>query len=140
MLTSWGAKFKLIFVWPIENRTQRRNKVIVFLFFVVSSVKTCFFSPLVLESVVTLLQSLCEEPIHYLLLCLGETAVHMACAPCVFWCWCVLVGGSCSFVSNAHAAPLCVPACESHCGCGCGMDGWTHANICSLLFTACSIF
>lgn len=82
MLTSWRAKFKLIFVWPIGDRTQRRNKVIVFLFFFCFFSETCFFS-VVLKSVVTLFQSLCEEPIHYLLLCLGETAVHMVCAPCV---------------------------------------------------------
>lgn len=99
--------------------------------------KHIFF--LVFESVVTLLQSLFEDPIHYLLRCLLETAVHMA---RVFGCLSALVAGSCSYVSNAHlcTAPLCVPACESQCGCGCRMDGQMHANICSLLFTACSIF
>lgn len=129
-----GAKFKLIFVWSIQYRTQKWNKVMVPFS---SSLKTHFF--LVLESVVTLLQSLCEDPIHYLLRCLLETAVHMA---CVFGCLSALVAGSCSYVSNAHlcTAPLCVPACESQCGCGCRMDGRMHANICSLLFTACSIF
>lgn len=87
-----GPKFKLICVRPNlatqakEYWTRRRNKVIAF-----PQWKHIF---LCLKSLATLLRSVCEGPIHYILLFLQETEAHMASLLCVFWCLSGLVWGS----------------------------------------------
>lgn len=125
-----GPKFKLIFVWPnlvMQAKahciwTWRRNKVIPF-----PQWKHIFPC---LKSLATLFRSVCEGPIHYLPLFLGETVAHMAsCVACVFTCLSVLVWASYR-QRRAYWHTYSMSLCTCVRGSEGGWDGCVHTRIC----------